>query len=467
VRLRLRLRRVRLRLRRRWPMSIWNPFAKTAPIAPPGLHHFAGLPALQGKRLHLRVDPGGHALLLIDASRVLHLNATACDFVYLFLQGLNEDEIFRRIQKRYRVSRSQAAADWGNIRATLDAMLGDAEVCPVTYLGLDRIEPFQTPVTAPYRLDLALTYRCNIDCAHCYNVRTDAPELATDQWKEVMKKTWDLGIPHVVFTGGEATLRDDLEELIVCAQSLGQVSGLLTNGVKLADAAYLKSLQDAGLDYVQITLESSDPAVHNKMVQAETFAQTVQGIRNCLAAGLYTITNTTITRENAATIEATVHFLHELGLKAFAINSIIHSGKAAGADFALPDAELAALLRRVRETAEKLDLRMIWYTPTRYCRLNPMELELGPKRCTAGQYNLCVEPDGAVIPCQSYYHSAGNILTDSWDSIWNNPLMVKLRERAWVPEMCTDCEELPVCGGGCPLELEDKPVCCPDALSNG
>ena len=448
-------------------MMRWNPFAKLAPITPPGLHHFAGTPALRGKRLHLRVDPGGHALLLIDASRVLHLNPTACDYVYLFLQGLTEEEILRRIRKHYRVGKGQAAAVWGNIRATLDAMLGDAEVCPITYLGLDRIEPFQTPVAAPYRLDLALTYGCNIDCAHCYNVRKEAPELATAEWKQVMGRMWDIGIPHVVFTGGEATLRDDLAELIAHAQALGQVSGLLTNGVKLADAAYLKSLIDAGLDYVQVTLESSDPAVHNKMVQAESFDQTVAGIRNCVAAGLYTITNTTITRENAGTIEATVHFIKELGLTSFAVNSIIHSGKAAGQDFALPDAELAALLRRVRETAEKMDLRLIWYTPTRYCRLNPMELELGPKRCTAGQYNLCVEPDGAVLPCQSYYQSAGNILTDSWESIWNHPLMVKLRERKWVPEMCRDCEELPLCGGGCPLELEDKPVCCPDALSNG
>ena len=82
-------------------MMRWNPFAKLAPITPPGLHHFAGTPALRGKRLHLRVDAGGQALLLIDASRVLHLNMTACDYIYLFLQGLAEAEILRRIRIEY------------------------------------------------------------------------------------------------------------------------------------------------------------------------------------------------------------------------------------------------------------------------------------------------------------------------------------------------------------------------------
>ncbi|HOS99558.1 MAG TPA: radical SAM protein [Acidobacteriota bacterium] len=448
-------------------MNLKGFFAKRQPIAPAGLHHLAGGPVPAGKRVHLRVEQDGTGLLLIDASRVLHLNPTACDYAWLHLRGLGEAELLKRIRKHYRVSRRQSAADWAAIRETLDAMLGDSEVCPITFLGLDRIEPFQTPVSAPYRLDLALTYRCNIDCAHCYNERRECPELATDDWRRIMQKAWDAGVPHVVFTGGEATLRDDLRDLIAHAQALGMVSGLLTNGVRLADRDYLAGLQAAGLDYVQVTLESADPAVHNRMVGADSFEQTVAGIRTCLELGIYTITNTTITRDSAPTLEATVRFIHSLGLKALAVNSIIYSGKAADGEFALTDEDLKAALVRVRELAEHLDLRLIWYTPTRYCRLNPLELELGPKHCTAGRYNLCVEPDGAVIPCQSYYERAGNLLTDPWEAVYNHPVMVRLRERQWLPPECTDCPELPLCGGGCPLELKDKPVACPDAMSNG
>jgi radical SAM protein with 4Fe4S-binding SPASM domain len=82
-----------------------------------------------------------------------------------------------------------------------------------------------------------------------------------------------------------------------------------------------------------------------------------------------------------------------------------------------------------------------------------MQLELGVKGCTAALYNMCVEPDGAVIPCQSYYQPIGNLLTDPWDSIWNNDLALTLRERKYIPDKCTGCSLIGECGGGCPLAL--------------
>ncbi len=82
-----------------------------------------------------------------------------------------------------------------------------------------------------------------------------------------------------------------------------------------------------------------------------------------------------------------------------------------------------------------------------------MQLELGVKGCTAALYNMCVEPDGAVIPCQSYYSPLGSLLNDPWDSIWNHDLAVSLRERRSIPEKCAGCALLSECGGGCPLQF--------------
>ena len=70
---------------------------------------------------------------------------------------------------------------------------------------------------------------------------------------------------------------------------------------------------------------------------------------------------------------------------------------------------------------------------------------------------MCIEPDGAVIPCQSFYKTLGNILQDPWDSIWNHDLSLWLRERRYVPEECLDCLMLNECGGGCPLTLTHQP----------
>jgi radical SAM protein with 4Fe4S-binding SPASM domain len=120
----------------------------------------------------------------------------------------------------------------------------------------------------------------------------------------------------------------------------------------------------------------------------------------------------------------------------------------------LAESELTSLLELARQRIETRGQRLIWYTPTQYCAFDPMALDLGVKGCTAALYNMCVEPDGNVLPCQSYYQPIGNLLADKWDSIWNHALAVRLRERKSLPQKCDGCALLTECGGGCPLQFE-------------
>ena len=74
---------------------------------------------------------------------------------------------------------------------------------------------------------------------HCYNESDRAKnELSIAQWKQVLNHVWDIGIPHVIFTGGEPTIIDFLPELIIHAEKLGMITGLNTNGRKLSDPGY-------------------------------------------------------------------------------------------------------------------------------------------------------------------------------------------------------------------------------------
>jgi len=305
-------------------------------------------------------------------------------------------------------------------------------------------------------MDLAVTYRCNNDCAHCYNARERSfPELDTGQWKRVLDKVWELGIPHVVFTGGEPTLRKDLPELIAHAEQNGQITGLNTNARRMSDLRFVESLVKAGLDHVQITVESSDPATHDKMVRCKgAFPQTIAGLKNALATPLFVMTNTTMLQTNVDTIPATLDFLAGLGVPTIGLNALIYSGHGATVGTGLPESRLTSLLEIARLKTEMRGQRLIWYTPTEYCGFDPMALELGVKGCTAALYNMCVEPDGSVLPCQSYYHPLGNLLADPWDSIWNHDLSIRLRERQGLPEKCNNCALVSECGGGCPLQFE-------------
>jgi radical SAM protein with 4Fe4S-binding SPASM domain len=424
----------------------------------PGIYHYQTPPdAPQQFRLHLRVEENGRGVLLINAAKVIHLNQTATEYAKLILEEKAAQDAAREIAHRYRVKRETAQADFEQLQETiLTVARSGEEVCPVTYLDVERIEPMSAEISAPYRMDLALTYRCQNDCPHCYVGRPrDFPEMPTDQWKRVIDRCWEIGIPHITFTGGEATLRPDLVELIRHAEQVGLVTGLQTNGRRLKDRAYLDELLQAGLDHIQITLESHDPAIHDRMVGvAGAWQETVAGIRTVVAADVYMMTNTTLTTENAGSIEETIALAASLGVPTFGCNSLIYSGAAVAVGNGIPEGELEPILERVKAATQEHRMRLIWYTPTQYCELDPLGLELGVKGCTAAKYNMAVEPNGDVIPCQSYYVALGNILTDPWKGIWDHELARYLRNRDFVMDKCYDCPDLSLCGGGCPLALQ-------------
>jgi radical SAM protein with 4Fe4S-binding SPASM domain len=426
----------------------------------PGLYHYTRQDGLERSRIHLRVDPDGSGLLLVNASRVLHLNPTAALMAKLALEATPPEKAIQGIQKAYQVPASQASADYTQFCDQLDELVRPDGACPLHELEVETVLPFSARPSAPYRMDLALTYRCNNDCAHCYNARPRSfAEQDTAHWKLILDRVWEQGIPHVVFTGGEPTLRDDLPELISHAERNGQITGLNTNGRRLSDRRFVERLVAAGLDHVQITLESHDEAIHDAMVRLKgAWKQTVAGVRNVLETPLYVMTNTTMLQDNYRSLGETLDFLAELGVPTVGLNALIYSGHGLEVGTGLAEGELTPLLEIARTKTSQRGQRLIWYTPTQYCHFDPMQLELGVKGCTAALYNMCVEPDGSVLPCQSYYQPLGNLLHDSWQSIWNHPLSVSLRERRYVPEKCNNCVLLAECGGGCPLKyLETSP----------
>jgi radical SAM protein with 4Fe4S-binding SPASM domain len=434
------------------------------PAIPQGRYTYRGKGEFAKMSLQLRIEPDKRGVLVINANTVLHLNETASVYAYYFMQGTPQNHAIKKIRGMYRVNASKAKADYEKLVYTISTLAQTEKVCPVSFLEVEKEEPFTYQYSAPLRMDMALTFRCSNDCVHCYaGGPHETAELNTSQWKEVIDRLSQIGVFIVTFTGGEPTLRGDLPELLLYAQNKGMVTGLITNGRKLKDPMYVKTLEDAGLDFVQITLESHKPKIHDLMTATEgSWKETVAGIKNAVKSQIYVTTNTTLSKHNAQDFLRTIDYIKELNVAAFGCNSLIYSGKAnaASQEFALPVEALNELLPKIRDKANQLGLKFLWYTPTQYCQLDPVQLGLGVKSCTAAMINLCVGPNGDVYPCQSYFESLGNILVDSWEKIWNNPLSVKIRNREYVEPKCKDCPQLQVCGGGCPLELQNKEYVC-------
>ena len=429
-----------------------------------GLHTFRHRSETSQGRIHMRIDDDGRGVLFVDVTDVIHFNKTATAMAKLALDQVPLKQARSLLLTRVGpVDRDRLRQDLQAIYDMIYRLRVPAGECPTcTLTALENAPLFSIPAQAPYKADLALTYGCNNACGHCYNEpeRFSMPSLTTKEWRRVLDKLHGLGVPHIIFTGGEATLHPDLPELVHYADSLGLVTGLNTNGRRIAKASYMNVLADAGLNHIQITLGSNRAEVHDTIMSARSFEQTVRGIKNALSSGVHCITNTTLMRCNKDHADEIIYFLHELGLRTFAMNGMIYSGGGLHDPNAIPEAEMPPILIRIRDQAADLGMRFLWYTPTEYCRMSPVELELGAKRCNAAEYSICIEPNGDVLPCQSYYVGAGNILHDSWSSIWQGALFRSFRQRgshprgAGLPEKCWSCPDLPLCGGGCRLERE-------------
>lgn len=315
----------------------------------------------------------------------------------------------------------------------------------VYYMSIGDYAPF---MQAPHRMDLMVSamtrngqWHCNQKCVHCYaagQTLSDEPELSTDEWKAILDRCRSAGIPQVTFTGGEPTLREDLFELIYYARWF--ISRLNTNGIRLTKD-YCKKLHEAELDSVQITFYSSDPEIHNKLVGAPRYEETLSGIKNALAERLSVSINTPLCTLNRG-YENTLEFLHGLGVIYVTCSGLITTGSAAGADseaLQLSSEELEEILRRSVDYCHKNGMEIAFTSPGWLDEKVFEELNIPSPSCGACLSNMAVTPGGNVVPCQSWLDDKplGNMLADDWEKIWNNETCKERRD--FSAQLTGDC----------------------------
>ncbi len=214
----------------------------------------------------------------------------------------------------------------------------------------------------------------------------------------------------------------------------GFVTRLNTNG-RLLTPELCRRLYEASLDSVQVTLYSADAAVHNTLVGAPGFDDTVQGIPQRCGGGPDDVGEHAAVRLNRD-YAATLRFVHELGVRYVTCSGLIPSGGAeteASQATRLTQEELTAVLRQAVETAEELGMEIDFTSPGWLPEetLRGLGLHLIPS-CGACLSNMAVTPDGQVVPCQSWLGGTtlGNLLTDDWSAIWDGETCRAIRAKS-------------------------------------
>jgi len=298
----------------------------------------------------------------------------------------------------------------------------------IGYMNIGEYAPY---MKAPHRMDIMVSamtkkgaWHCNQKCLHCYAAeqpQAEEAELSTAEWKAVLDKCREIGIPQITFTGGEPTLREDLCELITHAKWF--VSRLNTNGVKLTEE-YCKKLKAAELDSMQITFYSHEEAVHNQLVGASNYTKTVDGIRNALKVGINVSINTPLCTLNKDYVQTLV-FLKSLGVEYVTCSGLITTGNATkdnSVSTQLSKEAMQTILKDAVEYCNRNGMEISFTSPGWVEEAFLAELAISMPSCGACLSNMAITPGGNVVPCQSWLTGdvLGDFLKDNWESIWNS-----------------------------------------------
>jgi pyrroloquinoline quinone biosynthesis protein E len=298
----------------------------------------------------------------------------------------------------------------------------------------------------PFTLVAELSYRCPLHCPYCSNpvaIQGERwrDELETEHWTRVFAEARALGVLQLALTGGEPMVRRDLDELVAAARATGLYSTLVTAGIHFTRerAAQLKA---AGLDHVQVSIQSPDPQENDRIAGTRSFEKKLAAARAARELGLPLTINCVLHRQNLDRIEEILALAEELDAQRLELANTQYYGWAAVNQRALlPTREQ---LERGEEAVQRFRERVgpritvLWVLPDYFEDL--------PKPCAGGWARslIVVAPNGEAMPCHAASTIPGldfpSVREHALEWIWNEAdAFQRFRGTDWMQEPCRSC----------------------------
>src|SRR3990172_3889654 len=400
----------------------------------PGLYHSMRQADGTYTRFHLRVEPDGSGMLLANATAAARLSPSGVVIAKRLLEGKDDDAIVRELSARFRgVPRPLMRRDVDVVKAIVEDLAAPGDNYPIINLEDAAVSPREVRLMAPLQADVSLA----------------EPERLVP----IVDRLWQAGIPHVTFFAPENPDRAHLVRAVERAEDTGMIAGVRGRGTDLLQGTLIKDLAMAGVDHVTVLYASAEGAIHDALCGEGDHAAAMQVIAAAHENEVCPVAEVALVTTTIGALDETLRALADMNVTNASFFAIAapDGTEPSGALSASGMPETAAL---VEHAADATQVRYIWQPPV---MRNPAEtlgaqVRAGP-RCS-GDVSIRVEPDGSVIPPRGPYQSAGNLLTDSWEAIWNHPAFQRYRGRVEAPTRCDVCPGLAICAADCPREPE-------------
>ena len=309
-----------------------------------------------------------------------------------------------------------------------------------------------------------LTRACNLRCVHCYaHTESTRKEIKTFEVKSVLDDLSNIGVPVILFSGGEPLLRKDLFEIAEYSKKKGLKFALSTNGTLISDKIAEK-LKDVGFSYIGVSLDGLKES-HDRFRGVEgAFDKALEGLRNSKGVGLLTGIRFTLTRYNVDQVFDVLDLCESEGVERFCLYHLVPSGRA--------DFEIDVSSSERRKIMDKLfdrafDFKGEILTVDNPCdgvyfclKLKEIDEDLAYRSYEflkyrggdkSGSQLVNIDMFGDVHPNQFWWdYTIGNVREKKFSEIWfeSNGLIEKLRNKVvHLRGRCGSCAYKDVCGG--------------------
>jgi pyrroloquinoline quinone biosynthesis protein E len=300
-----------------------------------------------------------------------------------------------------------------------------------------------------------LTHRCPLQCPYCSNpldLERANTELTAAEWGETFRQAAAMGALQLHLSGGEPTVRRDLEEILAHAVDAGLYTNLVTSAVLLTRER-MERLAEIGLDHVQVSIQDVDPdnadrisAYKGGFEKKRALAQWTRDL------GLGLTINAPMHRQNLDHLPQIIDFAADVGAQRLEVAHIQY--------YAWAEKNRAALIPTREDFMKTIDI--VEDAKKRLQGVMTFDFVIHdhyatrPKACTGGwgRSIVVVTPSGRVLPC----HAAQTLPDLAFDNVRDRPLadiwrhgsaFEAFRGVGWMKEPCRSCDRREADFGGC------------------